>query len=145
MKKEIFAEDNIILNASFDTKEEAIIAAGMILYDNGYVEKEYIDDMLEREKVVSTYIGNCLAIPHGIRNSDEKIFHSGISFIQVPGGVAFREGVANLVIGIAGKDDEHLEMLGKLACICSEMENVERLIKAESNAEIIEMLSGVAE
>ena len=127
MKKEIFAEDNIILNASFDTKEEAIIAAGMILYDNGYVEKEYIDDMLEREKVVSTYIGNCLAIPHGIRNSDEKIFHSGISFIQ------------------AGKDDEHLEMLGKLACICSEMENVERLIKAESNAEIIEMLSGVAE
>ncbi len=145
MKKEIFAEDNIILNASFDTKEEAIIAAGMLLHENGYVEKEYIDDMLEREKVVSTYIGNCLAIPHGIRNSDEKIFHSGISFIQVPEGIAFRDGVAKLVIGIAGKDDEHLEMLGKLACICSEMGNVERLIKAKSKAEIIEMLSGVAE
>ena len=145
MKKEIFAENNIILNASFDTKEEAIIAAGKILYENGYVEKDYIDDMLEREKVVSTYIGNCLAILHGIRNSDQKIHHSGISFIQVPEGVAFREGVANLVIGIAGKDDEHLEMLGKLASICSEMSNIERLKTAQTKSEILEMLGGVTE
>lgn len=144
MEKEIFAEENIVLNASFATKEEAIIAAGTILYDNGYVEKEYIDDMLEREKVVSTYIGNCLAIPHGIRNSDQKIHHSGISFIQVPDGVAFKDGVANLIIGIAGKDDEHLEMLGKLACICSEMDNINRLKNAKTPAEILEILSEVA-
>lgn len=57
-KKSIFNEDNIRLNASFATKEEAIRAAGQILADNGYVKEEYIDDMLKREEVVSTYIGN---------------------------------------------------------------------------------------
>ena len=44
-KKSIFNEDNIRLNASFATKEEAIRAAGQILVDNGYVKEEYIDDM----------------------------------------------------------------------------------------------------
>ena len=62
-KKSIFNEDNIRLNASFATKEEAIRAAGQILVDNGYVKEEYIDDMLKREEVVSTYIGNHIAIP----------------------------------------------------------------------------------
>ena len=62
-RKSIFNEDNIRLNAAFATKEEAIRAAGQILADNGYVKEEYIDDMLKREEVVSTYIGNHIAIP----------------------------------------------------------------------------------
>lgn len=92
-----------------------------------------------------THIGGINAVADTTLRLPEIPGGKKLIYLPVPEGVAFREGVANLVIGIAGKDDEHLEMLGKLACICSEMENVERLIKAESKAEIVEMLSGVAE
>ena len=95
-KKELFTEDNIILNASFATKEDAIRTAGEILCNNGYVEKEYIQDMLTRETIVTTYVGNGLAIPHGIANSEKNIKHSGLSFIQVPDGVSFGDEKAIL-------------------------------------------------
>lgn len=139
----IFTVDNIILNAVFDDKIAAVKAAGQILVDNGYVEAAYIEDMLEREKAVSTYIGNAVAIPHGIITSKERIKRSGISFIQVPQGVAFGEETAHLVIGIAGKDNEHLEILGQIANVCLEMENVDKLVHAKTKEEILDLFKEV--
>lgn len=143
--KAVFDEKNIILNASFHDKTEAIQAAGKILVQNGYVDEKYIDDMLEREKVVSTYIGNNIAIPHGITESKERIKSSGISFIQVPDGVKFGEEIAYLVIGIAGKNNEHIDMLGNIAIAVSDMDNVEKLIHAKTKQEIIEVFKEVIE
>ena len=131
-KKSIFNEDNIRLNASFATKEEAIRAAGQILADNGYVKEEYIDDMLKREEVVSTYIGNHIAIPHGIVKSEERIMASGISFFPVPEGVDYEGKTANVIIGIAGKNNEHIEILGDIAVACSDLDNVEKLRNAKT-------------
>ncbi len=139
-KKDLFTEDNIILNASFATKEQAIQAAGDILYHNGYVEKEYIDDMLTRETIVTTYVGNGLAIPHGIANSEKNIKHSGLSFIQVPDGVSFGDEKAYTIIGIAGKDGEHLELLGKIAMIFFDVSKAEQFKNAASKQEILELL-----
>lgn len=50
-----------------------------------------------------------------------------------------------LLIGIAGKGDEHLEILSQIAIICSEEENVEKLIQASSKEEIITLLNEVNE
>ena len=47
------------------TKEEAIQAAGELLEKLGYVDGTYVAAMQEREKLVSTYIGMGVAIPHG--------------------------------------------------------------------------------
>ncbi|HJU03227.1 MAG TPA: PTS sugar transporter subunit IIA, partial [Actinomycetes bacterium] len=46
------------------TKDDAIREAGQILVDAGAVEPGYIDSMFDRERSVSTYMGNYLAIPH---------------------------------------------------------------------------------
>ncbi|WP_049222187.1 PTS sugar transporter subunit IIA, partial [Enterococcus avium] len=62
----IFKDENIQLNQYYENKIEAILAAGKILVENGYVEESYLQDMLAREEEVSTYIGNNIAIPHGI-------------------------------------------------------------------------------
>lgn len=139
----IFHADNIILNADYVDKTAAVKAAGQILVDNGYVEAAYIADMLAREQVVSTYIGNAVAIPHGITASKERIKRSGISFIQVPQGVAFGEEMAHLVIGIAGKDNEHLEILGRIANVCLEMDNVDKLVHATTKEEILDLFKEV--
>ena len=58
----IQAED-IQLGLPSVTKEEAIRAAGAPLAKRGYVDETYANAMVEREKLVSTYMGMGVAIP----------------------------------------------------------------------------------
>ena len=126
------------------TKEEAIKLTGSVLVERGYVEPSYIEKMLEREELTSTYMGNFVAIPHGTEDSKQFVKESGISFIQVPEGVDFGGGnIVKLLIGIAGKNDEHLSILSNIAIVCSEEENIEKLISAKSPEEILEIFEGV--
>ena len=87
--KPILSEENIALNVKVKDKEEAIRYAGKILMENAYTTPKYIEHMLERQRRFSVYIGNHLAIPHGIESSDSEIYTSGLSVVQVPEGVDF--------------------------------------------------------
>ena len=49
---------DIRLGQEISNKEEAIRRAGEILVENGYVDSDYIPVMLEREEIVSTYMGS---------------------------------------------------------------------------------------
>ncbi|MCY9291138.1 PTS sugar transporter subunit IIA, partial [Bacillus haynesii] len=125
----VLAKENIHLNQSAATQEEAIRLAGKALVDAGYVTADYIEKMLEREGLTSTYMGNAIAIPHGTEDSKQDVLYSGISVIQLPEGVEYGDGnIAKVIFGIAGKNDEHLEILSKIAIVCSEADNVERII-----------------
>lgn len=140
----ILTKENILLNKSLNTKEEAIKLTGSVLVERGYVEPSYIEKMMEREELTSTYMGNFVAIPHGTEDSKQFVKTSGISFVQVPEGVDFGGGnIVKLLIGIAGKNDEHLSILSNIAIVCSEEENIEKLISAKSPEEIIEIFEGV--
>ncbi|MDQ0202976.1 PTS sugar transporter subunit IIA [Pectinatus haikarae] len=137
----IFTKDNIIMNQTFSDKEEAINAAGRILADRGYVQPEYIESMQKREKVISTYVGNKIAIPHGINGSESQIMESGISLLQVPQGVSFGKGkTAYIVIGIAGKNNTHMSILTQLSEIVCDVENVDKLIQAKDEQEILDII-----
>ena len=140
----ILAKENILLNTSIGTKEEAIKKTGQLLVDRGYVEEAYIEKMLEREELTSTYMGNFVAIPHGTEDAKKAVKESGIAILQVPAGVEFGAGnEVKLLIGIAGKGDEHLEILSQIAIVCSEEENVQQIVKATSPEEILELCEGV--
>lgn len=95
--------------------------------------------MIERDQLTTTYIGNMVAIPHGTDDSKQLINQSGIVILQVPEGVDFDGNEVKLIIGIAGVGDEHLELLSQIALVCSETDNVQQLIVAESEAKIIEL------
>jgi mannitol/fructose-specific phosphotransferase system IIA component len=138
----VLQAENIILNVEVHTKEEAIKLAGQVLVQKGYVNEKYIDFMLAREEDMSTYVGNHLAVPHGIRGSEAEIKTSGISIIQIPKGVSFGEDMtAYVVIGIAGKDGEHLDIISSIAIICSEKENVGKLRKARTQEEVLHIFA----
>ena len=144
MSKVILAKENILLNASIGSKEEAIKLTGSILVDKGYVDADYIGKMLEREELTSTYMGNFVAIPHGTEDSKSFVKESGISFIQVPQGVDFGNGnIVKLLIGIAGKDNEHLDILSSIAIVCSEEENIDKLVAAKTADEILSIFDEV--
>ncbi|WP_147535929.1 PTS sugar transporter subunit IIA [Bacillus marasmi] len=144
MTNNILAKENIRLNTTVGSKEEAIRLTGSILVERGYVDANYIEKMLEREELTSTYMGNFVAIPHGTEDSKEFVKESGISFIQVPQGVDFGGGnIVKLLIGIAGKNNEHLDILSNIAIVCSEEENIEKLVNATTADEIIAIFEGV--
>lgn len=133
--------ESILLGASFLHKSDAIRKAGEIMRSSGYVTEKYIELMLKREAMTSTFMGNNLAIPHGVDGSESEIIRSGISVIQIPEGVSFGDGaVAYVVIGIAGKDGSHLDILNQIAIACMEEENIEKIRYAKSRQEILDVL-----
>lgn len=136
----LFDEQNIVLNASFADKREAISACADILIGRGYADESYRQDMFDRDEDVSVYIGNGVALPHGLASSKQSIRTSGICFIQVPKGVDFGGETAYLLVGVAGKGEEHVELLGKIATILCDEGNLNALQKATSRKEVLKIL-----
>ena len=110
-KSAVLRKENIRLGLDSVTSEEAIIMAGTMLVDSGCVSEKYIDAMFEREAIVSTFIGNGVAIPHGVGKSRGLIKKSGVVVLQYPDGIDYNDNTCYLVIGIAGKDNDHIKIL----------------------------------
>ncbi len=132
---------NIVIGLAPEPKEEAIRRAGQLLAASGYVEAAYIDAMVERENIATTYMGMGLAIPHGTSEAKDKVRKSGICVLQYPEGVDFGDEKARFVIGIAGVGDAHLEILSKLAETLEDEDLLERLMNTENPEEIYNALN----
>lgn len=138
-EKQILVKDGVKLNLPSVSKEQAIQAAGELLERLGYVDKTYVDAMQEREKLVSTYMG--MAIPHGTSQAKDTVKKTGIVLMQYPEGVDFGDEKAQLVFGIAGIGDEHLDLLSKI-CEMLEDEEILETLKTTDNIEwILERLN----
>ena len=118
---------NVFVGLKPESKEDAIRRAGELLAASGYVEGFYVDAMLEREKLATTYMGMGLAIPHGTAEAKASVLHSGVVVLQYPEGVDFGDEKARLIIGIAGAGDEHLEILAKVSATLDDPEVLELL------------------
>lgn len=132
-KKQVLIKDGIRLNQAPVSKEEAIQAAGELLHQLGYVDETYVDAMQEREKLITTYMGMGVAIPHGTSQAKGTVKKTGIVFFQYPEGVDFGDEKAQLVFGIAGIGDENLDLLAK---ICEVLEDEEVLEKMKTTSDL---------
>ena len=142
-QNEVLIKESILTQQSFLSKEEATIMSGEILLKNGYIEKEYIDSMLEKLETQSfaTYIGNGVAIPHGMAEGSQYVKHTGISVMQVPEGVLWNEEMAYVIVGIAANSDDHMEVLSALADAIEEEDDARKLWKETSSENIFNLLS----
>lgn len=141
IKKQVIIADGIRLGQKPVTKEEAIQAAGELLVKLGYVDESYVDAMQEREKLVSTYMGMGVAIPHGTTQAKGTVKKTGIVFLQYPEGVDFGSEKAQLVFGIAGIGDEHLDLLSKLCNLLEDPALLETLKTTDDIEWVLEQLS----
>ncbi|HDX8708375.1 TPA: PTS mannitol transporter subunit IICBA [Klebsiella michiganensis] len=135
--------ENIFLGRKATTKEEAILFAGEQLVKGGYVEPEYVQAMLDREKLTSTYLGESIAVPHGTIEAKDRVLKTGIVFCQYPEGVRFGEEedeVARLVIGIAARNNEHIQVITSLTNALDDESVIERLAKTTSVEEVLTLL-----
>nr|WP_304363188.1 PTS mannitol transporter subunit IICBA [Gilliamella apicola] len=138
------SEQNIFLGLTAKNKEEAIRFAGQKLVDNGYVTPAYIEAMLAREELTSTYLGESIAVPHGTIESKNDVIKTGIVFCQYPAGVQFGEGdddQAKIVIGIAARNNEHLDVIAKLTNALDDQAIITKLVNTTSIEEVLAILS----
>lgn len=130
------------MNMPSTTKEEAIRMAGDLLVADHRVAPSYVDGMLAREKTMSTYIGNGVAIPHGQFDDKDSIFQTGISVVQFPGGVEWNpDETAYLVFGIAATNDEHIDILTNLAEVLEDPAHAKMLAETTDPQLIIDWLN----
>ena len=127
----LLEKEMIELNQQFANKEEAIRYCGKKLVEAGYVDPD---------AMLSVYMGNFIAIPHGTDEAKKYVKKSGICIVQVPEGVNFGtdedEKIVTVLFGIAGIGEDHLQLVQQIALFCSDIDNVVELADALSKEEV---------
>ena len=138
-----FKLTDIRLAAEAQSSEEAIAQAGALLVKNGYIDPQYASSMQDRERLSSTYLGSGIAIPHGLPGDRRLIRATGIVVMQFPSGVLWdKDDYSRLVIGIAARGNEHLDILARLTEILQKSALLKRFTNPREAQEIVEMLTG---
>lgn len=134
--------DRVVLGARSADRNNAIRQAGEALVRSGCVAPEYVNGMIARERVQSTYLGSGIAIPHGELADLKYVYHTGISVLQLPEGVEWEPCErAYLVFGLASIDQAHTGVLANLVELLQTPEAIQPLICATDAKIIVERLT----
>lgn len=135
------------LGASPHSKEDAIRAAGGLLVESGFAKPAYIDSLLQRERVATTYLGQGVAIPHGMVEDKGMVLRTGLAVLQAPGGINWgtdadgQPQTVRLVIAIAAASDEHIQLLRRLTRLMRDEGRLQALIATREPADIVAALT----
>lgn len=135
--------EQIFLGLEATDKFDAIRFAGEQLVKAGFVQPSYVDAMFEREKLVSTYLGEGVAVPHGTIEAKDAVLKTGVVVCQYPAGVRFtddEDGVAKLVIGIAARNNEHIQVVSAITNALDSEEAIELLTSTNDVNKVLELL-----
>ncbi|HZG40347.1 MAG TPA: HPr family phosphocarrier protein, partial [Nodosilinea sp.] len=135
--------EDVRLKATAHSKEDAIRQVGELLVANGRIQPGYVESMQLRESQANTYLGNSIAIPHGQPAKRDLIVTTGIAVLQIPAGVEWNPGeMVRLVVGIAAKSDEHLQILTNLTHVLDDPAAVQALVETDDAQVICDRLTG---
>jgi PTS system mannitol-specific IIC component len=139
----ILVAESVVLNGSATTRDAAIDEAGRLLLDRGAVDSGYLDAMHEREESVSTYMGSYLAIPHGTNAAKDHIMKSAVSVVRYPDGIDWNGKEVKFVVGVAGINNEHLQILSSIAKVFTNKAQVAQLEAATTVEEVLDLFGKV--
>lgn len=137
---ELLAREAIRLDERAGSRDEAIRRCGALLVDIGAVAPAYVDAMLDRERSISTYIGEGVAIPHGTLNSKESVLRDALAVLRFPDGVDWDGFDVRVCVAIAAAGDGHVDILAQLASVLMDPAAADRLRNSTTADEVIEIL-----
>lgn len=144
-KKAVLLKSNIRIKTEIVTSDEAIVAVGKQLLESGYVEEKYIEGMLERDHSLSVFMGNKIALPHGEYEYKKNILNSGIVVDVYPNGIDWHGETVNLVVGLAGIGEDHIQILSNIATVFGEIEEVDKVLEHQDIDMIFDLLTAEEE
>jgi mannitol/fructose-specific phosphotransferase system IIA component len=138
---QVLSAEAVRLGLPATDKEDALRQCGAVLVEIGAADAAYADAILERERSVSTYMGEGFAIPHGTDASREHIHRAALAFLQFPEGVDWNGKDCYVCIAIASRSNEHIGILQSLAMVLSDADSARRLRETTSVEEVLELLT----
>ena len=120
---------------------DAVAQAGEVLLEIGAVDPPYLEAMAERERSLSTYLGEGFALPHGTDASRAHVRRPAIAVLQFPDGVEWGGQRVQVVIAVASASEEHVQILAQLAGVISDPEQAEQLREARNPGEVLGLLA----
>ena len=136
--------DDVVLGLAPVDRERCIRDSGALLVARGCVGEPYVDAMVERDRLTSVYIGMGIAIPHNTNEAKDSVVRTGVVLQQYPEGVDFDGERAQLVFGIAGRGEEHLEVLANICRILEDEAVLEKMKATDDVDWVVRVLSGRA-
>lgn len=135
--------DISIIDGSF-LKQDAIKAVSEKMINAGLVKNDYIQAMFDRDAQISTFLGNGIAIPHGTTEKRDSVIETGLKVIYYPQGIKWDEdnNIAYVVVGIAAKSNEHLDILRKLTRAVIADDTLERILAVKTPEQLLAILQG---
>lgn len=140
---DILTEENILLNQSAETWEEAVIKGGEILLHNGYVSKKYVDSLAENIKKYGSYvvISEGIALPHS--KTDNTVLKTGMSLVTLKEPVIFPgDKKVSIILSFSSFDmNEHFTALSDLNELIFGHEFFENIMKAKYPKDVIRYIN----
>jgi mannitol PTS system EIIA component len=130
----------VLLAASAANRDDAIRQCGRALVAVGAVEEAYVETMVERERSISTYVGEGVAIPHGTLAAKDAVHHDAICVLRFPEGVDWDGERVTVCVGIAAQGDGHVRLLSELAQILLDPERAHALREAAHVDDVVRLL-----
>jgi mannitol PTS system EIIA component len=131
----------IRLGVTASSQEEAVRLCGETLHTLGAVEEPYLAAMWERENIISSYMGEQVALPHGTDASRKYVNFTQVVLVRFEKEVSWDGELVKLCIGIAAKGDEHGELLGNLAEKLLDEASYKTLMESNSPEELLELIN----
>lgn len=141
MTVEVLASSSVRVGVTAADRDAAIDLVGAMLVESGAVMPDYVAEMRARERIVSTYLGNGIALPHGTNEGRAAVNRTSLAVAQFPAGVRWGDEKAYLVIGLAALAEEHIGILARLATILGDVALCRRLATTSDSHEIYATLS----
>jgi mannitol PTS system EIIA component len=121
-------------------REEAIRRCGETLVEIGAVEPMYVEAMLAREREISTYVGEGVAIPHGTLAGKAAIHRDALAVLRFPDGVDWGGFPVSMCVAIAASGDGHVDLLAELAEILLDADRAKALREATDIDDVLRLL-----
>src|SRR5258705_715897 len=99
--------------------------------------------MLERERSISTYVGEGVAIPHATLAGKSAVQRDALAVLRFPEGVDWGGETVSVCVAIAAVGDGHVEILSELAQILLDPDRAAALRAATTSDEVIRLLTPV--
>ena len=133
----------ILLNAQVATKDNALKLISQNLSSLGLVSGDYLEALRAREETVSTYLINGVSIPHGVNEAKDQVIQTGVFIVQAPQGVVWNDkgDVSRLIVGIAAKGKDHLNLLQRLTEVVMDEALAKQLATTADKKDILNALN----
>ncbi|MEC3981272.1 PTS sugar transporter subunit IIA [Amycolatopsis sp. H20-H5] len=135
----------IKLGQAATSLSDAVDQVGRTLFDIGAVDADYLPAMHERERSVSTFIGEGVAIPHGTDEARKYVRRTSLVVLQFPEGVDWGGNYVRMCVGIAASGTEQVGILSSLARVLLDADLAARLREAKDAETVIRILQSTNE